>query len=377
MKVSVAIITMHSVKNFGSYLQAIATYNIFKERGYNPFIVDYFFPNEIHLRTGYYRYKRKSIEEKTSFFKRLLRYLCKRYLRVNNEVRSKCFDDFYQEVLFSRHYSSSSELSSNIPQADIYVSGSDQIWNPDYVGTDTSFLLSWAPEEKTKISLASSFANTELPNELVSTYKQYLSRYNSISIREESKKLQDLLGIKADVVLDPTMWITKDLWKKQYIKEPIIKEDYIACYILGYAINPYPFVYKLISKIKKSTGCKRVVIIDGHPEDILKGYRIVSNIGPREFLNILYYSKYIISSSFHGTAFAINFEKPFSSLVSNKFSDNRQKSLLKMLSLEDRMVELNSEILPTMTSSSMPPYMEKLDELRRKSNDFLNRALVN
>lgn len=370
---TVAIITMHGVKNFGSYLQTIATYDIFASRGYQPVIVDYLFPNEAHKK--HYYGEKRSINEDISFPKRIIRYVCKKILAINPAIRAKRFDESYSTLRFTRKYNTPEELSNNVPDADYYVSGSDQVWNPTFVGDDTSFLLSWAPDEKKKFSLASSFSNNELPKELASLYKNYLSRFDGISIREQSSILNQLLGIEGTVVLDPTLWIDKEEWKNKYIGEPIVKGDYIACYLLGYSFNPFPYAYKVISQIKRMTGCKKVVVIDGHPEDILRGYNVISNIGPCDFLNILYYSKFVLSSSFHGTAFAINFQKPFCSIIDGDSKDIRQKSLLSLLGLEDRVLRVNTTITTAAIQTKLPS-LNLLEEQRAISNDYLSNVML-
>ena len=178
------------------------------------------------------------------------------------------------------------------------------------------------------------------------------------------------------MTLDPTFLLSKNDWTKYFNKKPIVEGEYIFCYILKYKFNPYPYVKELINKIKEQTGCK-VVIIDGPKNMIDKKWCNISNIGPAEFLNLIYNSKFVVTTSFHGTAFSVNFEKNFISLINDEATlDNRQKSLLQKMDMEECLLAKNTPledvVLPTIDYALK---RERINELKKQSVDYLKEAL--
>lgn len=378
-RTTIGIITMHAIDNFGSYLQTVALHNYLKKKGYLPTIIDYAYPNRLHLTTGKSHLNIAEVQPKltlASFFEKVRARLTM-FLFKTAEKRLTLFKSFYNKyVNFTRYYATADDLVTDVPDFDIYIAGSDQIWNPEFVGKDTSFLLSWAPDNRKKISYSSSFSISEIPFEYKNTYKKLLRRFEHISVREDSNICKELLGHDVPVTLDPTFLLTKSDWTMYFDKKPLVNGEYIFCYILNYKFNPYPYVKDLINKIAELTGYK-VVIIDGPRNMIDKGWGNIHDIGPAEFLNLMYNSKFIVTTSFHGTAFSINFEKDFISLVNDQPTlDNRQISLLKKMGMEECLLVKNTTLdnlkLPRIDYTAK---CERINELRQLSIDYLDDAL--
>lgn len=379
MKKTIGIITMHAIDNFGSYLQTVALHNYLKKIGYSPTVIDYAYPNKLHLTTGKSHLNISTIHPKFT----LSSFLEKVRVRINMIIfrtaqkRQALFRSFYDKyVNFTRHYATADDLIADIPNFDIYIAGSDQIWNPEFVGNDTSFLLSWVPNDRKKISYSSSFSISEIPFDYKKSYQKWLKRFEYISVREVSNICNELLGHDVPVTLDPTFLLSKNDWTKYFNKKPIVEGEYIFCYILKYKFNPYPYVRELINKIKEQTGYK-VVIIDGPKNMIDKKWCNISNIGPAEFLNLIYNSKFVVTTSFHGTAFSVNFEKNFISLINDEATlDNRQKSLLQKMDMEECLLAKNTPledvVLPTIDYALK---RERINELKKQSVDYLKEAL--
>lgn len=370
---TVGIITMHTPLNYGSYLQTYATYMFLKENGYSPTIINYRYPTNYHKHLAH---NNNAPEIKHSFIHNKISGLCRMLLRVNSEELKAKMQSFYlQNLTFTKDYNSAEELKNNPPLFDIYLSGSDQIWNPQYVGKDTTYMLSWVPEGRKKIAFSSSFALTELPNEYYSLYKESLEKYRSISIREYSDIPQHLLGHNVPITVDPTLLLSKEKWKRLITSPPIVKGKYVLCYLLGYKFNAETFGIKLSKYIANKIGAK-VVLIGGDPINILKGTRVIPNCGPEDFLNLFYYSEFVITSSFHGTIFALNFEKPLLSIVNDApTKDNRQISFLNKLGLKECIVKKNtpfeSIILPIIKKEAF----DTLASWREMSVTYLMNAL--
>jgi hypothetical protein len=371
MEKSIAILTMHAVINYGSLLQAYALYKFLEINGYSPVIVNYIFPNDYHKKLAVYT---ESNEDKTNWVRAHTNGICNRIIKPNSREKIEKFGSFMcKNMKLTHSYNSIEELKSNPPIADLYIAGSDQIWNPKYIGNDDSFFLTWA-FKGTKVSYASSFGSGSLSVEFKNRLKNNLSKFSYISVREKPEEITSL-GLKTTQVLDPIFLLDKNQWKTLISDKPIVEGKYILCYLLGYSFNPFPYAYEVIRKLKKETGYN-VVMIGGEPLNILKGYKLFNDCGPAEFLNLFYYSSYVITSSFHGTAFAINFNKPFVTIVDDKKNvDNRQKSVVQLVDANiDSIIIKNSLLSDLKIQSPELAYASKLGAERENSRDYLLNA---
>lgn len=369
------ILTMHRPDNYGSYLQTVATYEFVKKQGLLPTIIDYMYPTDYHLSV------RKAVESKTvpeSFFRKKISGLCRRLIHSNRNVHLQRMKRFYEKhITMTRPYKSAEELVSNPPEFDVYVSGSDQIWNPKFIGNDTSFLLSWTKEEKKRIAYASSFAIKEIPQEYKESFAKNLKRYDKIGIREQSDILPCLTGQESNVVLDPTFLFDKDEWGRMVKIPSLVNGKYILCYFLSYNFSPYPYAYDLIRYVQRKTGYK-VVMIDADPINILKGYKLFNEIGPEEFISLFQNASYVITSSFHGTAFSVNFEKPFITVVDDNKSnkDNRQISLIRELGVSLERVAWKGKNVDVIKLDENIEWHEELEIKRAYSIEYFKQALA-
>ena len=369
---TVGIITMHRPDNYGSYLQTYATFKFIHNLGYNVKVIDYAYPTDYHK--SLVKVKAVSKGRHLSFIHKKVSGLFRRMLRIDAREHQIRMQDFYAENLsFTKAYNKAEELKKDPPYFDIYVTGSDQVWNPEFTGKDTTFLLSWVPQGKTKIAFSSSFAVKKLSEEEKKLYGEYLKDYKHISIREYSDILRNL-GITGKVTLDPTFLISKTQWMSITSEHPLVEGNYILCYLLGYKFDPYPFAYKLIDRVRKETKYK-VVVIDGDPYDTLRGYKVMGGMGPSDFINLFAYSSFVITSSFHGTAFAINFEKPFITIINKGTNDNRQVSLVREFNISvDHIVSLDDDV-KTLHPCQNVDWSEKLNDLRAMSATYLTKSL--
>lgn len=376
----VGILTMHAVRNYGSYLQTLATYKFIENAGYYPIVIDYRYPTKYHLENSFNFIKKEKVEDsiKNTIWNRITNKVARWIINPDKGKKHKCFISFYNDNLrLTKSYYSMDELFSNPPHCDIYVVGSDQVWNPNFIHHDKSFFLSWVPKGKKKISYASSIAIKEFSEEFLDDFRNELSSFRAISVRENPRFLCQLLQRDVSQVLDPTFLLNKNEWMQYFNTNPLIKGNYILCYILGYSYNPYPYIYEVIDCIKKKLRYK-VVVIDGTPSQIYKGYKIFSNGGPVEFLNLFYNAKFIITTSFHGTAFAINFNKDFIAVVNDISSnDNRIISIAEKMGIVDKcIVKKNTPIdrikIPNLDKTIL---QERVENLRLASKKYFYDAL--
>lgn len=372
---SIGIITMHKVINSGSALQAFALQKKLEELGYYSEIIDYIFPNSAHVETD--KLHKLFEEYAPQWLQYIYKLYCLRYVQ-DDKTRFIRFNSFYKRnlKLSSRTYSSTKSLKNHPPQYNLYMTGSDQVWNPLHIKKDGSFLFSFLKGKEPRVSYAASFTTSQLPEDVFPILANLLPKYNDVTVREASGlELAKKLGANSpQLVCDPTLLITKDVYSalaKQSQYTP--KHKYILAYILTYAYNPYPYIRNIIDDVKAQLNLPVIILHSHHNED--KVDTIINNEGPCEFLWLFEHAEFIITTSFHGTAFALNFEKPFYSVIKSETStDSRIASLLQRVHRTDSILIYNKDrinkILPQQTSNN-----KYLEEFRKESVEILKNIV--
>lgn len=371
---SIGIITIHKINNYGSVFQAYALQKVCEDMGYKVEIIDYKFPNIYHQNNSYAKVVDAQPQEPRGI----------KLLFANalfNQHRG--IADFVQKYhhLSSSIYNNPDDLKSNPPQYDIYMTGSDQLWNPRHCNGDPAFMLHFTPDESLKISYAASIGANDIPKDLHPLYKELLSRYKYISVRETSgvDVIRNVTGKNATTVLDPTLLVDKNEWNKIATPKRLIKKKYILCYFLNYSFNAFPYVDELANYMQRQTGYEIVRV--ARPPHKLKFNHTTYKVGasPEEFLALVRDAEIVLTTSFHGTAFAVNFGKPLISIVEDRnASDSRQVSLLDSLCLKQQVLSISDDF-PTLETAiyDVDSEQKSLEALRYESKQFLLKALGN
>lgn len=330
----ICTITCHDVYNVGASLQAYALQTYLKSLGHSVKIIDY---KPDYLSKHY----RLDIVGNPKYDKPLLKQaylLAKLPGRLRMLPRKKRFDDFTAKYLdLTRRYVSNEELKANSPEADVYFAGSDQIWNPLFPnGKDPAFYLDFV-QHGTRASYAASFAVDEFPQELREAAAQHLSKLDYIAVREKSGlSVLKTLGIQnAEAVLDPVFLLDKAQWKTM-IEEP--KNDK-APYLLVYDFDNNSAVRKLAENVAREHSLKIYSVFDIPYAD-----RCFQLCGPKEFLWLVKNAEFVLSNSFHATAFSVIFEKEFAVVERKEKINTRMRDFTAMLGLSDHMVTAESDI---------------------------------
>lgn len=371
---TIGIITIHKIHNFGSVLQTYALWRVLQEKGYSVEIIDYKFPNQYHLSGSHDAAEEKKTYPKVTFLEKIMKVAYAYPLLVQHRLT----DSFLQRMnvtLSDVTYMDREHLLASPPEYDIYISGSDQIWNPRYTNGDDIFLLSFAPASSKKISYASSFGVNNLPQNICLEFAQYFNRYDKISVRESSgvNLLKQFFSKDSVCVLDPTLLLNAPQWKNALqIKEPLDKKPYIFCYFLNYSFDAFPYAEEFALHIKKKTGLR--LVFGGRPpkRTINKEIEYRVGIGPENFVSLIANAKLVITTSFHGTAFAVNMGRPVYSIVNTLTGDDRQAAFLRECGLNSRIVELNSPMPENDYFNSGGENTHRLLEAKRKESiEFL------
>jgi hypothetical protein len=366
----VGIITMHKLHNYGSILQSYALQKVIREMGYECELIDYIYPNEFQFKRNYSN-NAKSVKSSLSKFLHLFKIF-----RLSSWWKAeKGMMNFRKKYcnLSKNTYHNPDEIHADVPVYDIYVTGSDQVWNLQYTKGDTTFFLSFVSSVK-KIAYSASSGGERLGKE----YKDLLDQYSHISVRETSGALmlKKLLNKQVQVTLDPTLLLNLNNWKEisSVRKNRYYGEKYILLYILDYSFNPYPYTHHLLRHIKKNTNLK-IFSLTKIPKPFKKNITIIDDADPITFLHLFESASIIVTSSFHGSAFAVNFGIPLYSIIDDQSTDNRQSDFLKDIGINHCLVPKDTEFSLLNPYYDKKTVTEKLNTQRKESLNYLERAL--
>lgn len=389
MKVGIA--SCYYNHNYGSMLQAYATQRAVEKLGHEAVTIQCMSPINYmtQSKVRYYCHKLLNVDiVKTKIRQYRSKTKRKKYPEViqGTIVRDSYFEDFYKKhVNLSKKKKDRDDLIEFSKQCDAIVVGSDMLWHPVNVEHDY-YTLTFVPANISKIAYATSFGTSIIPKYQTGIYRKFLSRFDSISVREISgvKVIENLnINKKACVVLDPTLLFDREDWMTIQMNEPVISEKYILCYYLG--VNPEH--RNFARKIKEITGYKIVALqhLDEFVENDMDYADIVPyNIGPSEFVNLIRNAEYICTDSFHGSCFSILNHKKF--FTFNRFqnqnsqsTNTRIDSLLELSGLTNRRVADLSSLsqINKMLENEIDYDVvdQKIEAERQKSFEFLKKSL--
>ena len=361
----IAIITIYDNDNYGNRLQNYAVQEILKE-------------SKLGEPITIKNYSITNIKD-SNFIKNFLRVLKGKYLLFKeykkcNKQRLKAFKEFGKYINTT---SKTFNFCMKEKEYDVYIVGSDQTWNPDCVEEKffKIFLLSFVHEPEKKCAYAPSIGRNHVDDHCLEMYKQYLSEFNYISCRETSgcQILTKALDRNVLQVIDPTLLLNAKDWS-EIARNPINENGYILCYILGSKTCICEFAKKLAKKENKKLYIisKNYIIFQKYHKYILCG------VGPSEFVGLIKNCSCMVTDSFHGTIFSINFKKDFYTFhkrpgASNVSDNSRILDTLKQFGLEGRFRE--------DADYSFDRHIEYdkislfLDKLRKESVSYLENVL--
>lgn len=364
----IGIITMHRINNYGSVLQAFALQYIIEKMGFDVQLIDYNYPN-------IFQYTRGVALPKNDWKAKVIKSMS--WLHPYNRYDYK-FQDFRNRYFkLSPYYKDFDVIHQKAISYDLYITGSDQVWNPKFTKGDTTFLLDFAEKNANKISYASSFSCTQLGKEYEATYSELLAQYQAISVREWGgvELVKRLTGQQAVITVDPTLLLDDNAWKTVVSKRCRYSKNYILLYVLSYSFNPIPYIYDLALYLSKELDL-RIVVLGKHP--YLSKYKNVESIldaGPLEFLQLIENAVCVVTSSFHGTAFSVNYKKPVYAVVNDKNDDDRISSFLSDLSLDESIIPMGMALDTIPLDMHSESSWSILNQKREYSLSYLEKAI--
>ena len=362
-------LTFHASHNYGSVLQAYAMAKLLHNLGHKS--------EFINLRPLSQKEAYRIIKPTDKCIRRLFKHLIYPALKK----RWYHYERFITQVLpiTQYEYASTQELCQSTFDYEAYVVGGDQIWNPSCQDFESAYYLQFLPEGNNakKISYSPSLGKTEFDAETQKKMTQWIKCFDAISVREKrgAELIQSLTDKKVNLVCDPVVLLDKNEWEKL-----AVQHKYKKPYILVYFLENNHGSRSIIEYLRKTTGYE-VVIFNEFIRDFIKPYHKAYSASPEEFVGLFMNASLIYTNSFHGTAFATIFERPFITAIApdqinaKNNNDSRKIDYLKIVGLEDRLYTTglpSKEYLLNVNFEKARPLM---DTFRKTSLQYIVNAL--
>lgn len=355
----IAIITLVGFFNYGNRLQNYAVYKVLKNLGYES--ISFTFRKCKFEVERSILLKWKFHEATEYLFKK------KRGTWKVKKGRQLAFEYFTHKYIPTEQVYSLEELQE---KADVFVLGSDQVWNPTwYCDYDKDFYLLTFAKPEQKICFSPSFGLEKLPDEWVPWFSEKLREFTDISVREQAgaKIIRELIGREAQVLLDPTMLLDKNEWMKIARRPRNVKTN--RPYVLTYFLGKRPVQADTdIKNIQNTQNIQVYNLLDKGQPDIYAS-------GPSEFIYLISRASIVLTDSFHACVFSFIFNRPF--LVYERTGGpemgSRITTLLQVLSLERKNRSNNMQT--NFFECNYEKGYEALENMREKTIKYLAEEL--
>ncbi len=347
----VGLITLHRWFNYGSMLQAYAGNHLLNSLGYDCELID-FTPPRIDNNRSYKLYNEEPQWQE----------LREQY-REEIHNRKKCFQTFMDLYKCSAEkYVSDDELEQNPPLYDAYVTGSDQIWNVNMRLASKAYFLNFIDSTE-KFAFSTSIGRCK--EEKLGPYKHYIEMYNKIYMREEDgeNRIQQMCPeVEVNQMIDPTLILTRTDWDAIIKPERLVEQEYVACYAtLDDELDAMMPIIRRVYDEKHLPIVLFGMVLPREENGIIN----VVDAGPLEFIRLIRDAELLITHSFHGTAFALNYNTPFMT-YNDRLENPRKEGVLRMVGLQDRIIHNESEALKILNE---PISFEHANKVIQKERD--------
>lgn len=365
----IALLTIQNANNYGAILQTYAMQKVLEKYG----DVDVLNYENRHISRSFDLVRIKpTLRGLLGTGKDLFR-LFPRYRAI------KKFKNFISdEIKLTEKLNHKDLLAGKANNYDVYIAGSDQIWNPACVNEDShidfAYFLDFAPRKAKKVAYASSIGGYSYKIDESKLVKKALQSFDYLSVREENSRnyFSRLLERTVDHVLDPSLLLKKEDWINLVdAKNRTVTSEK---YILLYTVPKVPLIRKVVEFYSTKLGLK-VISIDQGLFANAKIDQQIRDAGPKEFLELFQNSEFVITDSFHGTCFALNFGKDFVAVSSGSHA-TRIESLLKLVGLQERLIKESAipTILPP-ASINLDEALERLSGAREESLKYISMSI--
>lgn len=369
----VGIVAPYKEPNYGTVLQAYALQSILKKMGVHTEYINYTLD-----RAPYFRRKISNIK------KTWLRFFSKKMVAKSSGIEDFSFVDSPQFQSFKANFASFVKKHLTISAKEYnpisitkckkyqsVIVGSDQTWSKPRCGKDSLYLLDPIPLNVKRLSYAPSIGTTHVDKEYIEFLVSRLQKFEMLSCRERTNclLLSERLKRNVEFVVDPTLLKSNNDWDKIAVPNPLSIKRYILCYILGFKKE----IQEYAENISRITNIPLYYIVT-RPE-----YQHMENTlypSPQLFLSLIRDAAYVITDSFHGTAFSINYGTQFYCFTKRSDNDSNNDNdrlfeLLKVFGLESRLLSKSDCV--NLSPIDYTNVHDKLFALRKDSLDYLIR----
>lgn len=351
----VLLLTLHSQNNnFGSVLQAYSLYKYIEELGFDVTVLNY---------RPYYSNGATNLKNATKKIATNFMFLYP-YIK-----RTAKFNILLKEEKLTKRIRKYSDLKQCAEGYDIYLIGSDQVWNPSYLcGQDPAYYYKFVQQGK-KISYAASLGSQNHDETTLKLIANNIEQFQYVSLREQ-KSVEQLGYVgynKAQYVLDPVFLYDVEHYRK-------MQSDYDRSgYILAYIIEQDEFIANVVEKIAKLTG-KKIIQVGGFAPKC-KYDEFPRDAGPSDFLAIIDHADFVVTSSFHGTAFAHIYQKQFFVVMPSK-NKLRIENILETAGTQHRVIRFIEDVEKMMNPIDYSIVNKRIEIMRQKSKNYLLTGLA-
>lgn len=323
----IGIITCNNALNYGARLQAYALYSYLRGLGHDAYVIDY--------KPGYVAGRPPLVYNPGRNLKEWVKLAVRLNQRRREMRKHDALETFSRtRTQLSGRYRSIDELRTDPPAADIYIAGSDQIWNTDLGnGKDPAYYLDFGSTGTRRISYAASFAIPAIPERYAADIRRRLARLDAITVREPSAaKIIEGMGLRATVVCDPAFLLPAEQWDKLAGPSPTDGKPYLLVYDFERS-DEVRKTARRIARLRKL----RIYSVSPVPE----GYadRTFCDCGPESFVALVRDAACVVSNSLHGSIFSIIFGRDFYVVNRRDGLNIRMAELLRHHGLENRIVD--------------------------------------
>lgn len=370
-KIKVGILTTYFASNYGAMLQCYALKTALTQLNCNVEVIRY---KQKSVYDYYNPYSlRKFIGPKLRFHPRYvinyLPVLAKRKHRFNK--------------FLYKYINSHKGFSKNIPKdKDLYIIGSDQLWKRFLDGNFDPVYMGFFETNPNAIKITYAVSGENIKIDATSTcyIEKAFMNFKMVSMREAniaSRYLDNIKGSQIDVVVDPTMLIGMDVYRKIPHINPLPSDKFVLFYSIRQKNNEF---LKKIHSFALSQGLKLLVLSEGFEIGVKEYAKENKNIiymptaGIDVFLGAIDNAEYVFTPSFHGTVFSLLYHKKFFNMLLDDGNDSRGINLLSQLNLSQLHLRINDEIKPRNINYTEVDFL--IAKNKEISFDFLNKAIT-
>ncbi len=363
----IVTVTCSNAENYGARLQAAALAARLRREGHDAQVLDY--------RPWYMRFHSRPPLLRMAW-RKLPRELWRWNYNTHAARRHELFDDFSRRhIPLTPAVLSLKDLREQPPVADVYIAGSDQIWNPQFRnGNDPAFFLDFGDPATRRISYAASFGVDTVDVAMHGALRERLAAFHSISVRERAGQhiIGRELGMPAPaLVLDPVFLLPRTYWDG--IADEAAGRVPRKPYVLVYDFMRSSAVKQVALKVARANGCS-IISVGAHRLPYASENR--REASPAEFLALIRGAACVVSNSFHGTAFAMIFERDFLVVEREDGLNDRMTDFLERTGMEHRLVDADTPAAALTAHIDYGALTPDIESMARMSAEYLLNAIA-